>query len=317
MHIAGRNTKTTIEQRLEIGARVAEILVSEPGLGHRKWRHVAEASFNLHYTPAVAARLRRCYAEWRANGRGAFTLAGSGGVTGGIAPGGRKIAQRSRCRRSGNEPRSRKMACLWFELLQWFVDEVELLKSRADSALLLKRARFIRDQLLSQGHPASRMPKINRDFLRRWRLEYGLSIRTTTVRMKVSLSKARSRIKVMLSNIFRLRHHWKRCFGTRRMRWISFDQKPSWFNNAGLRPLIARKGARKIGAKEDHHGTRQRYTVMTTVQSWPRPVDADPPKIALLFKADNGIRRLARLYFLQIHTCRLSPLLCVASVSHH
>ena len=176
------------------------------------------------------------------------------------------------------------------------MDEVEELRSRADSALLLKRARLIRVRLLEQGHPAACLPKINKDFLRRWRLEYGLSIRATTVRVKISMAKAVARVKTMLSNIFRLRHLWKLCFGDGvAMRWVSFDQKPSWFNNAGLKPLYARKGARKIGAKEDHHGTRQRYTVMTTVQTWPSAVDADPPKIAVLFKAETGSRCLTTL----------------------
>ncbi len=56
------------------------------------------------------------------------------------------------------------MACLWFELLQWFVDEVESLRSRADSALLLKQARLLRDRLLEQGVEDVALPKINADF---------------------------------------------------------------------------------------------------------------------------------------------------------
>ena len=176
------------------------------------------------------------------------------------------------------------------------MDEVDQLRSRADSALLLKRARLIRDRMLEQGHQAACLPKINKDCLRRWRLGYGLSIRATKIRIKVSMAKAVARMKTKLSNIFRLRRLWKLCFGEGvAMRWVSFDQKPSWFNNAGLRPQYARKGARQIGAKEDHHGTRQRYTVMTTVQSWPSAVDADPPRIAFLFKADNGTRCLTTL----------------------
>ena len=29
---------------------------------------------------------------------------------------------------------------------------------------------------------------------------------------------------------------------------ISVDQKPNWFNNAGVKPQFSRKGARKVGA---------------------------------------------------------------------
>ena len=58
--------------------------------------------------------------------------------------------------------------------------------------------------------------------------------------------------------------------------------------------LNARKGASRVGAKEDHHGTRQRYTIMSTVQSW--TVDGGAvPRIAVLFKADSGERVLSGL----------------------
>ncbi len=280
VHHSGRNTQSSLQQRLETGARVATILDSRPELGTRRWRTVAEEGLQLKYTPAVAERLRRCYAEWREHSReGAFTVAGSGGLAptrGGVPP-------RTRHRRPAATPRSRKMACLWFELLQWFVDEVyvpvyvrieskscppidgvphativsalftttfvlllrlhrymlhicsvthssvglrlppllllllrlrctyvstlhesyraksiyvskvESLRCRSDSALVLKQARLIRDRLLEQGHPAVSLPKINKGFLRRWRLEFGLHIRTTTVRFKACAVPAHRR----------------------------------------------------------------------------------------------------------------------------
>ena len=71
------------------------------------------------------------------------------------------------------------------------------------------------------------------------------------------------------------------------MRWASYDQKPSWFNNAGLKPLYARRGASRVGAREDHHGTRQRYTVMTSVHSWHVRGCNEPPPCAVLFKGDT------------------------------
>ena len=298
LRAAGRNTKLSIVQRLEIGSHVDAFLTANPGLKDHRWHRVAHECFGLRYSPAVAARLRRCWAEWTVHSNsGAYTQAASGGML----PNGRR-----RCRRAYATPRPKKMECLWFELLQWFVDEVEELRSRADSTLLLNQARVIRDRLIEQGHPPAACPKIDKHFLFNWRAEYGLCMRATTVRFKVSLVAAIARVRTMLLNIFRLRHLWALCFGGHvPMRWISFDQKPSWFNNAGLRPQLGRKGARKVGAREDHHGTRQRYTVMTTVQSWPRAIDAStggvtPPKMAVLFKADNGARDLAILCFVRL-----------------
>ena len=286
-HNGGHNTATSIGQRLETGSRIEEYINLHPELGRQPWRSIAEDCFSLQYTSAVRMRLRRCWREWHEHSKGgAHTTAGSGG----LAPSGRAVNTRARYRRQSGTPRPRKMACLWFELLRWFVDEVEELRSRADSSLLLARARLLRDRLVAQGHSAADLPKVNKNFLRRWRLEFGLSMRATTVRFKISLTKATARVSCMLSNIFRLRHLWQLCHGPIPMRWVSYDQKPSWFNNAGLRPQLARRGSRKVGAREDHAGTRQRYSLMTTVQSWPLPVGADPPKMAVLFKADNGAR---------------------------
>ena len=286
----GRKPATSIGQRLETGSRIEEYINLHPELGRQPWRSIAEDCFCLQYTSAVRMRLRRCWLEWHEHSSGgAHTTAGSGG----LAPSGRGVNARARYRRQSSTPRPRKMACLWFELLRWFVDEVEELRSRADSSLLLARARLLRDRLVAQGHSAADLPKVNKDFLRRWRLEFGLGMRATPLRLKISLTKATARVSCMLSNIFRLRHLWQLCHGPIPMRWVSYDQKPSWFNNAGLRPQLARRGSRKVGAREDHAGTRQRYSLMTTVQSWPPPVGAGPPKMAVLFKADSGARRPA------------------------
>ena len=56
---------------------------------------------------------------------------------------------------------------------------------------------------------------------------------------------------------------WELSFPGTPMRWVSLDQKPSWFNNAGLRPQYATRGSRVVAAKEDHNGTRQKEL------SWP------------------------------------------------
>ena len=284
---------STLQSRLELGARVHDFFNLHqdlhPGRGGRRWKTLIEDHLRMQYTDASRLRVKRSWEEYCKHGNaGGHTLLASGGLS---PAAGSTVKPRARQRR--HYIRHRKMACLWFELLQWYVDEIEELRSRADSALLLAQARLIRDRLLAMGYPEKDIPKINADFLRRWRHEYGISIRMTTVRFKVSLAAATARVRVMLSNIFRLRRLWTRCHGNRPMRWLSFDQKPSWFNNAGLRPQYARTGARRVGAREDHAGTRQRYTVMTAVQSWRTVGDGGmPPKCAVLFKAASGTRSL-------------------------
>ena len=166
--------QSTVAKRLETGARIAEWVAACPDDRRWTWRDVVVECFGLQYTEATRVRLRRSYREWKVHsGGGAFTQAGAGAT------------QRGRCRRAAACPRQRKMPCLWFELLQWFVDEVESLRTRTDSALLMKHARIIRDRLLEQGYEAAMLPKIDKNFLFRWRKEYGISIRKSTVQFKV------------------------------------------------------------------------------------------------------------------------------------
>ena len=42
-----------------------------------------------------------------------------------------------------------------------------------------------------------------------------------------------------------------------------------------------------MGAREDHHGTRQRYTIMTSARSWHDRDVPEPPGVAVLFKGDG------------------------------
>ena len=145
------------------------------------------------------------------------------------------------------------------------------------------------------------------------------------------------RLRTMLGNIFRLRTLWSLCHGgsvpggsvsggsvpgssvlggsvpggsVPPLKWASFDQKPSWFNNAGMKSLYARKGSRVVGAREDHHGTRQRYTIMTSVLSWTHKTDNEPPPCALLFKGesdrafDSYVRTVCRMHLHVVDTCQ-------------
>ena len=140
--------QSTVAKRLETGARIAEWIAACPEGKRWRWRDVVVDCFGLEYTNACRVRLQRCYKEWQLHsGNGAFTQAGAGAT------------QRGRCRRAAACPRHRKMPCLWFELLQWFMDEIESLRTRADSHLVIKQARIIKNQLLDQGYEAALLPK--------------------------------------------------------------------------------------------------------------------------------------------------------------
>ena len=134
-----------------------------------------------------------------------------------------------------------------FSLLQYFVDHVQRLMGRSDSLLLMTKARELRADLLQNGWPEADLPKLignaGAQWFKRWREMYGIVKKVTGMKLKVSWSKVKRRTKILLSIIFRLRALWELCHPGTPMRFISVDQKTSWFNNAGHTGTFAQKGS--------------------------------------------------------------------------
>jgi hypothetical protein len=149
-----------------------------------------------------------------------------------------------------------KMPCIGFELYQWFVDEVGSLLGRADARLIMDTARSLRQTLIDSGWPATDLPNIDKHWFARWRQEFSVSYRAVTTRFKVGFEVACRRVANMLCNIFRLQALWELCHPGIPMRWFSMDQKPSWFNNAGLKKTFTKKGTKNVTVKENFHATR-------------------------------------------------------------
>ena len=193
------------------------------------------------------------------------------------------------CRNSGGARNGQKSAGLRFALLQFFVDDVQRLSTRADSRMLMNKARELRNILLDDNWSEMDLPKLEgaagRQWFRRWRLQYGIVKKVVGMRLKVSWKKVKSRVAVLLGNIFRLRAFWELCHPDVPMRFLSIDQKPSWFSNSGLCKTFAKKGCSAPTVKEIFAHTRQRYTILTSVPSWGHDDPDLPPKVAILFKA--------------------------------
>ena len=92
-------------------------------------------------------------------------------------------------------------------LLQFFVDEVQVLHCRADGSLLMSHARELRAYLVQHGMHLSELPKLvgaaGRMWFKRWRLEYGIVMKAIGMKLKVSWRKVRRRVRVLLQNFFR------------------------------------------------------------------------------------------------------------------
>ena len=180
--------------------------------------------------------------------------------------------KRGSYRGSGGRDNSKKCPELGFHLLQYFVDRIQNLYSRTDSMAMLKQARQLREFLVQDGYPEYRLPKLvgnaGSQWFRRWRIDCGINYKISGMELKVSWEKIVRQVKVLFTNMFRIRHFWEYCHPGKPMRWFSLDQKPSWFNNVGHRGTLAKKGGPPPGIKENFNQTRVRYTILTSVRSW-------------------------------------------------
>ena len=204
----------------------------------------------------------------------------------------RGMRDRNSYRGNGGASNAEKGRGLGFALLQFFVDHVQRLSGRSDSCLLMKKARDMRQVLVDEEQDENDLPNLEDNaghcWFMRWRRRFGIVKMVTGMKLKVPWEKVKRRVRVLLGNIFRLRAFWDILYPGTELRFLSLDQKPSWFNNAGHTGTFGKKGGGQPSVKEVFAHTRQRYTILTTVPSWGHCGCDDPPKVALLFKAAAG-----------------------------
>ena len=113
-----------------MGRRIAEFLTDHDDVRpYGRWRRIAAESLALEYSSALATRMRRALAEW--------SRCTKDGVRTDFAAGVDRISRIRHCSVQAASAR-RKAPCLGYELLQWFTDEIDSLRSRADSAFCLR-----------------------------------------------------------------------------------------------------------------------------------------------------------------------------------
>ena len=201
-------------------------------------------------------------------------------------------------RKQGCEQNATKAKGLSWALLQYFVDEIQVYRSRVDSAMLLEKAKEYRDALKADGWPQHDLPKLEENagaqWLARWRIQWGLSMKSTGMKLKVLWSKVKSRCSTHLTNIWRLRALWDIVHPGIPMRFLSADQKPSWFNNSGHTGSFGRKGEKAPTVRENFAKSRERYTILTVIPSWtkyrPEGGTEPPPHVFILFKGKKNGR---------------------------
>ena len=141
-----------------------------------------------------------------------------------------------------------KCPAIGAELFQWLVDTIFNMQSRISPSLLKQQAKVIAKSY-ENLHPGVALPNIDGTWMRRWRRQYGVAVRSVNLRYKVSRSKLKSRIGVMLRNNTRLRPLHEKLLGFGKLRVLSMDQKPFLFNSVGSKSTFALRGAKKSGSR--------------------------------------------------------------------
>ena len=173
-------------------------------------------------------------------------------------------------------------------LYDWFIDCLQIYNCRVHQPMCMARAQYLKNRLLDEGFNPGLLPSLvseaGKSWFRRWRERFHVVSRKTVKHLKVSWAKLKKRVRVYLKNVFALRFLWLKCHGPDKpMRWVSWDQKPAWFNNTALDSTYSVVGYEPLVREIEAHA-KQRMTICTCVDSG-NPL----PPVGVLFKAEpNG-----------------------------
>lgn len=183
------------------------------------------------------------------------------------------------------------------QLWDWFVDIRASIAGAVSPKFVLMKARQIATDVLEIQRKVggfATMPRLDRNWLFRWKRDKGVVFRSPNLRFKCSRPVLLARLRAMWLNLIRVRRLAQRLLGTCLGNAIyGIDEKPIHFNESGSKSVRTLEivGAPLVRLKENHAATRERASVMTTVASC--PLVASQPRllpIEVLFKAGSNKR---------------------------
>ena len=146
------------------------------------------------------------------------------------------------------------------ELFAWFVDSINNIKGRIPSFLLLDVANGLA-KALRQGHEQDKeagvvpphdvlkMPRIDYDWLRRWRRMHHVTWRTVTLRFKCGRDTLLARIQVFWRNVLRVRFLHALLEPHGELVFEGMDQKPLWFTASSQERTLGLRGGEEGGCE--------------------------------------------------------------------
>ena len=200
---------------------------------------------------------------------------------------------RRRRRAGGTQGAPRKAVPLREALFDWFCEARKTIKGRMFSSTLISQARSLRltyiTECLRQRVIPDAPKAITHVWVRRWRREYGVSLRRPNKRYKVPRSVFMERVRILWCNTLRIRVLSWLCWG-RDTVVEGFDQKPFHMSEAGSKnqKTLALRGDEDVVLKENHAHTRERWSANTFVTSCPRRAEAIPP-LELMFRGGSQV----------------------------
>jgi hypothetical protein len=310
--VAKRRRKSdliTTQDRIAREYLVAKRLSADPTVG-RNWAQTwarEQHPERCHTSKGEASFMRQV--RRRAAGLTGFEPSVGGGMAGrrngsaldvGVCTRAVQPKERRRSQGAGG-PGVVRCPAIGAELFAWFVDSIRNIAGRVPSFLLLDVANgFAR--ALSQGHEQDKeagivpphevlpLPKIDYNWLRRWRRMHHVTWRTVTLRFKCSRGTLLTRLLVFWKNVLRVRFLHDLLEPHGELVFEGMDQKPLWFTASSLERTLALRGARKVAVKENVPMTRARFTAMTRCR-WPT-APTDGKELGILFKAAGGGSRI-------------------------
>ena len=186
-------------------------------------------------------------------------------------------------------------------LFDWFVDIRASVASNLTPRFVLMKAREMGGHALEHMRRTgvySPLPAFDREWLRRWKRDYGVVFRRPNMRFKCTRAVLIERLRAMWLNVIKIRRLlWHITGADVGNRIWSIDEKPVHFNEGGskLARTLEIVGAPSVALKENHAATRERVSIMTCVTSDPAVAGlARFPPLELLFRAksDKRVRSL-------------------------
>ena len=167
----------------------------------------------------------------------------------------------------GRQGRPKKAAIIGELLWEWFASIRNSIVGRIPSTVVVNKAQqlcedYVVESLRRGIDPQT--PVVDGQWVRRWRVDRGVSFRKPNRKWKVPKDVLLERCQIFWSNVFRVRAFILAKFGYDPALW-NFDQSPYHMNEAGSKETgtLALRGQPVVVLKEGHAATRTRWTMNT------------------------------------------------------